>query len=477
MTEKLKSESELSVVIATIQIEANKTYIPALTGFVSGIAEKFQLSREERIKLELITEEAALSIIENSFSKGQKGFYEVAVKYLPGKLKICFVDKGEPFDFEGHIDDNENIGAILIKAFADEISFNNLGKDGKEIIVTKKIPLQAFNSENIEQNSASKYEDVCNDDLVYQFMQPEQALEFTQFVFKNYEYNYPNDGVYYPEIRKELLEIGALDACVVLNKKNEIIGHIALKLNNPDSMVGELCEVIIDKKYRSNKICTAMKEFLFNYSMEMGLYGVYYNVCFLEKFQQNEAPLSESVEVAFLLFDNSLDNILYYKKLNNSPDLTIYPPLHHQNIVNQIYKRLNIKRIMLAADLKSLLLHLPQQTNLLLTISSETKTALIDIVEYGNDFIVKIKSLLGELTNNQILNVIIDLPLSNPVTQVNCAILEAEGFFFSGVLPEYQKTGDVLRLQYISGDIPKKTKAVISEFGSELLNYIYENAK
>lgn len=477
MTEKLKSESELSIVIATIQIEANKNYIPALTGFVRSIAEKFQLSRDEGLKLELITEEAALSIIENSFSKGQKGFYEVAVKYLPGKLKICFVDKGKPFDFEEHIDDNENIGAILIKAFADEISFNNLGKDGKEIIVTKKIPLQVYNNQNIEQNFAGKFEDVYNDDLVYQFMQPEQALEFTQFVFKNYEYDYPYDSVYYPETRKELLEIGALDACVVLNKKNEIVGHIALKLNNPDSMVGELHEVIIDKRYPFKKIYSSMKDYLFNYSAEMGLYGVYYSTGFMENNFQEETGLLEVPEVAFILFENSIENILYFKKLNNSPDLTIYPPLHHQNIVNQIYKRLNIKRIMVSADLKSLLLHLPQQTNLALNISSETKTALIDIVEYGNDFIVKIKSLLNELTNNQIINVIMDLPLSNPVTQVNCAILEAEGFFFSGILPEYQKIGDVLRLQYIVGDIRKKPKVALSEFGNELLNYIYENAK
>lgn len=477
MTEKLKSESELSVVIATIQIEANKNYIPALTGFVRSIAEKFQLNREEGIKLELITEEAALSIIENSFGKGEKGFYEVSVKYLPGKLKICFVDKGRPFNFEEHIDDNENIGAILIKAFADEICFNNLGKDGKEIIITKKIPLQAFSNENIEQHLDRQNEDVCNDDLVYQFMQPEQALEFTQFVFKNYEYSYPNDGVYYPEIRKELLQIGALDACVVLNKKNEIIGHIALKLNNSDSMVGELSEVIIDKKYPFTKIYNAMKEYLFNYSAEMGLYGVYYNVGFQENHLQEETYSEEVSEVAFILFENSFGNILFYKKLNNSPDLTIYPPLHHQNIISQIYKHLSINRKMVSADLKSLLIHLPQQSNLVLNIASETKTAFIDIVDYGNDFIIKIKSLLDELTKNQIINVVIDLPLSNPVTQINCAILEAEGFFFSGVLPEYQKTGDVLRLQYIVGDIHKKPKAVISEFGNELLNYIYENAK
>ena len=220
-----------------------------------------------------------------------------------------------------------------------------------------------------------------------------------------------------------------------------------------------------------------MKDYLFNYSAEMGLYGVYYSTGFMENNFQEETGLLEVPEVAFILFENSIENILYFKKLNNSPDLTIYPPLHHQNIVNQIYKRLNIKRIMVSADLKSLLLHLPQQTNLALNISSETKTALIDIVEYGNDFIVKIKSLLNELTNNQIINVIMDLPLSNPVTQVNCAILEAEGFFFSGILPEYQKIGDVLRLQYIVGDIRKKPKVALSEFGNELLNYIYENAK
>ncbi|MEA2103537.1 MAG: hypothetical protein U9P79_02690, partial [Candidatus Cloacimonadota bacterium] len=93
-------------------------------------------------------------------------------------------------------------------------------------------------------------------------------------------------------------------------------------------------------------------------------------------------------------------------------------------------------------------------------------------LEYGNDFNDMLKYRLKELCIKKIDCIYIDLPLSNPVTQVFCAKIEKLGFFFAGIIPELFN-GDYLRLQYLNNVDPNLDNVCIaSDFGRELFDYI-----
>ncbi|MFH0736629.1 MAG: ATP-binding protein [bacterium] len=480
MKEKLKSEYEITGHVAKINIAANKNYIPAITGFIKIIAEKYNIKKEEGLKLELVIEEAALSIIEHSFVTDKEGYLDVEVQKLPGKLKISFFDKGMPYDFLSGIDDINNISGLLIKAYADEIRFNNLGKQGREIIIFKNLPGRELDKGLFEKEKTYADEiPIVDEKLTFQLMDPDQALDLTKCVYRIYGYNYPIESIYFPEERKELLENRLLEACVVINSKDEIVGHVSLKLNTPDAMIAEISEVLIDNRYLARDLFIQMKLYLLEYAKTLGLYGFLAKIEFGSKTLQQGFVFFDSVETGFLFGSSNnifLGNILYYKKINQSPDLSIYPPLHHQSIIVKIYRQLDINRIVVMADLKSILLKLPQHTNLMVKIKPEIKTGIVTVIDYGNDFILKIRDLLDNLICNGVEFITIDLPLNNPITQVNCAILEAEGFFFAGIIPEFQSDGDILRLQYVKDEkIIQKIMPEISDFGKELLEYVYNS--
>jgi hypothetical protein len=72
----------------------------------------------------------------------------------------------------------------------------------------------------------------------------------------------------------------------------------------------------------------------------------------------------------------------------------------------------------------------------------------------------------------------VDLPLSSPGTSKLGEELEDLGFFFGGIFPNLQVSGDVLRLQRLHNvEVNHDDVSVASDFGEKLLNYILDKSK
>jgi serine/threonine-protein kinase RsbW len=71
--------------------------LPAIKQFVAAAAEQLELTLEQRLRLALVTEELAVNIM--NYSDSAEPFFTIEIMVSPvGKLKICFVDFGEPFN-------------------------------------------------------------------------------------------------------------------------------------------------------------------------------------------------------------------------------------------------------------------------------------------------------------------------------------------------------------------------------------------
>jgi anti-sigma regulatory factor (Ser/Thr protein kinase) len=127
--------------VARITLAAKTELLSAVASFVREISMKLGLAGTDIDRLELMVEEACMNVIEHAFDPGESGFFDVVVLRKPGQVVVAVEDQGLPFDFRKFDADKESgLGVMLMKAFADEIHFLNLGRRGKRVELVKNLP-------------------------------------------------------------------------------------------------------------------------------------------------------------------------------------------------------------------------------------------------------------------------------------------------------------------------------------------------
>jgi anti-sigma regulatory factor (Ser/Thr protein kinase)/GNAT superfamily N-acetyltransferase len=478
--------------VARITLAAKTELLSAVAGFVREISMKLGLSGDDIDRLELMVEEACMNVIEHAFDPGEQGFFDVVILRKPGQVVVAVEDRGLPFDFRKFDADQESgLGVMLMKAFADEIHFLNLGRQGKRVELVKNLPykdVEAYISEE-EKNRTVPQEAVSKDiSIKIRLMEPDDSIGLARCVYRCYGYTYANGDVYFPERVRELLESGLLISHIVLGADDEIIGHIAIRKEYPDAVIGERGQAVVDPRYRGHGLLKKMVSSSIAHARELGMYGTYSEGVTVHTFSQQAAISMGAHETGVLLgftpatmsFKKIEERerqqrqaaILLYTRVNDEPQRDVYPPFHHQAIIRRIYESNDFRRnIISALDLKKAT-DVPPSSQVDVKVQTEASRAFMLIKQYGADLEELVKFRLRELCLRRVDCIYIDLPLSHPATPKFCASLEMAGFFFSGVIPEMSE-GDVLRLQYLNNvDVDPGTIQIASDFGKELLDYV-----
>ena len=112
------------------------------------------------------------------------------------------------------------------------------------------------------------------------------------------------------------------------------------------------------------------------------------------------------------------------------------------------------------------------QSKVNVRVAAEISQAYMQVIEFGADLEELVKFRLNELRLRRIDCIYVDLPLSEPATQMSVAALEMLGFFFGGIIPELYD-GDILRLQYLNNvDDKDEQIQTASDFGKRLVEYV-----
>lgn len=478
--------------IANITVIAKVEYLPAVIDFVRYISSKLGLGDRDVKRLELVVEEACLNVIEHAFDPDEIGTFDVIILRKPGKIVVAVEDQGLPFDFKKFKTGKESgLGMVLMRAFADEIYFINLGHHGKRVELIKLLPykdIEAYISEE-EKGKVISLPPVPKDiPLNIRLMTQDDSVNMARCIYRSYGYSYGWDFIYYPERVKELLQSGLLTSCVTLNPGEEIVGHFAMMIDHKDSQVGETGMAVVDPRYRGRGLFKQMKEFMVKYAQEKGMYGIYSEAVAVHPYSQkgnisigaHETGLLLGLVPATMFFKKIQKEhkkkrqsaVLFYLKVKDSPIQDVYPPFHHSSMIRSIYEKNNLKRNI--KDASKLIEHteLPQNAQIDVKVHTDLNSAFMRIIQYGKDIEDLARFRLKELCLRRIDCIYLDLPLTHPATQKFCASIEILGFFFGGVIPE-MFDGDVLRLQYLNNvDIDLNSIVVVSDFGKELFDYI-----
>ena len=126
--------------VTKMEVLAKVEYLSDVISFVGKLAERLGLNKKEAKHLELVTEETCLNVIEHAFDPEENGVYNIIVERQPGKIVLAVEDQGLPFDFtKFKPDDDKGLGMLLMRTFADEIKFQNIGRGGKRVEIVKNL--------------------------------------------------------------------------------------------------------------------------------------------------------------------------------------------------------------------------------------------------------------------------------------------------------------------------------------------------
>ena len=478
--------------IARIGVLAELKFLPTVIGFVREVSTKLGLAGEDVERLEVVVEEACMNVIEHAFDPDEQGAFEVIILRKPGRVAVAVEDKGLPFDFRKfETGKDSGLGVMLMKAFADEIHFVNLGRDGKRVELAKNLPykdIEAYISDEEKEEALSLLPAPKDIPLTIRLMRPDDSVNVSRCVYRCYGYSYSSDYVYFPDRVRELLESGLMTSYVALTPDGEIVAHTSMHREHPNAEIVELGQAVVDPRYRGHGLFKRLRKIIVDDAREEGVYGTYGEAVTVHPYTQKASISAGGREVGILLgftpatmFFRKIREkdqqqrqpaLLLYTRLNKEPLREVYPPFHHQIMIHRIYERSELRRNIRNPFDQEERIEVPPSSQVDVKVQTEANRAFMRIIEYGADLKELVRFRLRELCNRRIDFICIDLPLSHPATPKFCASMEILGFFFAGIIPEMFE-GDALRLQYLNNvNIDLEKVRIASDFGKKLLAYV-----
>jgi serine/threonine-protein kinase RsbW len=372
---------------------------------------------------------------------------------------------------------------------ADEIRFVNLGRGGNRVELIKQLPHGDVREHlSVDEHHRNVQAPAAPEDtqLEIRMMRPEESFQLARCVYRSYGYSYDWDYVYYPDRIRELQESGLMRSCVAVTPEGEFVGHLAVRVESPDSPVGEAGQAVVDPRFRGHHLFPRMKTSMAERAAKAGMYGLYSEATAIHPYSQRGNLELGAAETGFLLgyipASVSYKEIgedregrrgsvaLFYLRTNPEPERTIYPPAVYREAVRLVVEHNGLLRTEgNSSDAK-----MPTSSRMNVDVRGDHNLAFLRVEEPGADLQELVRVRLRELCLHRVDCIYVDLPLSNPAVQSAGARLDELGFFFGAIIPEL-RDGDVLRLQYLNEvDVRADDVRTGSDFGRELANVIFQ---
>jgi len=474
---------------------------------VREVARKFGFQGDHLLKIELAIEEAVTNVIEHAFETGEKGTYEIICERIPLGIRIIIKEKGIPFDPARHraydpakdLDDaaTTGLGLFLMKEAMDELSFHNLGAEGKETHLVKYLYDKSIDKlcqpSDLAAPEVSPGPVVIKEKIPYDIrgLEPQEAIEVSKCAYKSHGYTFFEDHIYYPDRIIELNNSGQMVSSVAVTKDKVFMGHTALVYPYPGARIAELTFAFVNVEYRGQGCLNGMVEYLFKTPKKFPLAGIYAYAVTNHVFTQKSMVKYGIGDCGILLATSpdtwvfkGIDNdrrdakaqrisvVIAYKYMEPPAPLTLYPPPHHREMIERLYTNIQSADHRYATPAEGAS-KLPEESSVIETEYFPSEScAEMRIDRYGADVLREVRRALREMCLKQIACINLFVNLEDPATYFLTSELEKMGFFFAGILPQ-TAIGDSLILQYLNNvpfDYDKL--AIYTDLSKDILAYI-----
>jgi anti-sigma regulatory factor (Ser/Thr protein kinase)/RimJ/RimL family protein N-acetyltransferase len=486
----------------SLSLPAEMEYLGVALDCARSVAKRFGFDGEATAKIELAIEEAVSNVVKHGYGlEGDDTFGMVFERTALG-MRIRIREKGIPFDprllpaWDASKAEEEEkakgLGVHLMKSVMDEVSFHNLGLEGKETHLVKHLPgrgLEALGVElpkEEEPPQERREPQVIQEKIEYDVrrLDPSEAIEVSRCAYKSHGYTFFDEHIYFPDSLIELNRSGDMISAVAVTKEGTFMGHAALVYPERGAKIAELTFVFVNLEYRGQGCMNRLCDFLFN-RVDHGLSGIYAyavsNHVFTQKVMLKHGFGDCCVELAtspatweFKGMEQNTQRIsviMSFKYLVPPAREMLYPPPHHREMIEAAYENVGAKH----EYAECAAVELPaEESRIDVRVFATENCAEIHLAKPGRHAAREVRAALRDLCVKQVAAIFLMLNLGDPATAHLTAELERLGFFFAGILPQ-AAVGEALVLQYLNNVAFDYGKVqAYSPMARRLLEYVRE---
>lgn len=488
-------------------LPSSMDYLHPVIVYGSELARQAGFNRKEVLEISLALEESFANVVQHALVDDEDAQFEVIFEQSLVGLTIIIREKGLPFDPEkitqyapdkASLDmDTRGLGNFLVGKAVNEVHFNNLGKDGKEIKLIKYLSHQRIDrhpgvseSEIVSPDSGKK-RDAKN--FIVRLLKTDETIEAAKCAYKSYGYSYV-DYVYYPERLAQMIDDGRLISVVAVTDDGDFMGYGDWEFAYQGAPIAEASSILVCPEFRHTRAAfRIMKALVEQAKLTDMLYGHAYCVTG-HTISQKGAALFGGVDTGLLL--GMLPADLEFRELvetgtqresvvltifpfKHSEPKTIFPPVAHYTITSRICQALGSPDMITDCSDKSFdVSQLQDQCQIELEQSPDINSAIIKIRKYGVDVLEEIRRQLHACCVNKIDVIYVYLDLEDELTAYLTPEFEKMGFFFAGIFPLGLHSKTALILQYLNNiEIDFDLIHVNSPLAHELLEYVRQAIK
>ncbi len=323
-------------------------------------------------------------------------------------------------------------------------------------------------------------------EATFRFLRPDEGGLLSDAIRVAYGDTYDLRWVYDAAEVSARLAAGTYVSCVAESADGELLCHEGMSLAGPGDAVGHSGQAVTMPAARGQHLFTRTKRHLMDWACEQGMAGMFSEATAAHPYSQRANVELGAHETGFLLgwIPASVDNdaaaggrrprrqsaALFYTKLNDGRERSVYAPERHREIVARTLELCELRGT-LAEPEEAVS---AERTELHVEVDADHNLALLTVLEPGQDLEAVVAAERHHLFHRTGLDAVyLDLPLESPGTALLAGHLERLGVSYSGIFPNRRADGDVLRMQSLHrARISADDVAVASDHGRELLDYV-----
>lgn len=411
----------------------------------------------------------------------------------PTTVSLTIREQGKPFD--PSVADATGTGSPIksrdwesLRHAVDEAHWSCRGNAGMELTLLKRRPQihiveQLPGLKPLTQDTPVAAKQV----YVIRRFKPEDAVGVARCVYESYGYTYGNEDLYYPDRIVHLNGTGQLVSLVAIDQSGAVVGHLALE--RPDlGQIAESGQAVVSPAHRGRHLLERLRTALEDEARRIGLDGVIgfpvtthvFSQRMEEKFGAVLCGVALGQMPRSTVFKNiagepapqRISTMFYFKYMAPPPPTIVYAPERHRAIIDRLYAAFDLTPEFRAGS-DGEAAAVPERGHLTVKLDHAWGFGEIHVEIAGEDTATEICRAKRDLVETNSVEVIyLFLPLAQSATPSLCAAAQAEGFFWSGVVPRAASDGDMLCLQYLQATPDLGLIQIAGPAGRALLDYV-----
>lgn len=465
--------------------------LPCGLALVREVAAQAGFPPEDAQRLELAVEEAVQNVLQHAFAPGEEAEFTVSCEPEPMGLAVAIRDQGMPFDPEGLAPDpgpdGKGLGMRLMRGLVDRVELRNLGPSGKETRLFKLLPSPLAVLEEGEEGTAdlSPGDEPASGgwNHTLRWATPEDAVGICQCLYEAYGFTYFREDLYYPDRLRALHISGEMRSAVAVTPRGEVNAHAAMILDPERPGVADLGVAAVRTRAQGGTATLKLLRMLGEEGRRMGLDALFSECVTAHPrsqrlalalglrdcgFQLGWIGAGQSFRSVAALAGDRHSLVVSCAALSEKPLPPLYPSASGGALVARILEHLGRPHELVPQGDVA-----PRgETTLHVTMEPRQQRVGLRIFHVGEDLRERLRREQYRMKREGLVVALAELPLAVPEAAVAWEILEAAGFFFTGLLPG-QGGEDVALFQYLNGILIDYGRIQLaSEFARELLGEV-----